>query len=133
MISFIKHAKDSIFLKIFLDFWSLFKSLYPSYDTDYYDEVVTKTLNCSNPKFGFMQFLCLCCGKDSRVIAHSCKSKLCLRCGRVKGEKFSHKIKNQLHPEISYRHLTFTIPEQVRIIFYIHNTSYPVFKWSKDL
>jgi len=65
-----------------------------------------------------MEFLCLFCGKDSRVVAFSCKSKLCLRCGRVKGEKFGYKIKEQLHPDINYRHVTFTIPKQVRIIFY---------------
>ena len=127
MTSELKHTKESIFLKIFLDWWAFFKLLYPSYDTDYYNEVVAKTLNCSNPKFGFMQFLCLFCGKDSRIVAFSCKSKLCLRCGRVKGEKFGHKIKELLHPEINFRHVTFTIPEQVRIVFYQNRQDKEIF------
>ena len=43
MSSNTKHTRESTFLKIFLDWWAFFKSLYPSYDTDYYNDVVAKT------------------------------------------------------------------------------------------
>ncbi len=77
------------FLKIFSKGWERFKSAVPSYDKPHYNKQVEAVLRCGDPVFGFSQYLCLNCGKDSRIVAHSCKSKFCLRCGRVDGENFA--------------------------------------------
>lgn len=118
MIVFPYHLKNNKLLQIISDHWEEFKKRYPSYDDEYYDSVVKSVLKCSDPQFGFRQYMCLSCGLESKIVAFSCKSKFCLRCGRVNGERFSISIKDRLHPDIPYRHLILTIPEQTRIIFY---------------
>ena len=120
MIVFPNHFHNNKLLQIVSDHWSEFKERYPSYSDEYYDGVVSSVLKCSDPRYGFRQYMCLRCGEDSKVVAFSCKSKFCLRCGRVNGEKFSSSIKDRLHPDIIYRHLILTTPEQLRIVFY-HN------------
>ena len=106
------------FLKIFSDGWEKFKSAVPSYDKPHYNKQVEAVLRCGDPVFGFSQYFCLNCGKDSRIVAHSCKSKFCLRCGRVDGENFAQSIAAKLYEDVDYRHLVLTIPAQFRTIFY---------------
>jgi hypothetical protein len=120
MMIFPNHFANNKLLQIVSNHWESFKELNPSYDNSYYDGVVKSVLTCSDPRFGFRQYMCLSCGDESKVVAFSCKSKFCLRCGRVNGEKFSNSIKDRLHPDIAYRHLTLTIPEQLRQVFYYH-------------
>lgn len=120
MIVFPSHIANNKLLKIVSNHWAEFKQQNPSYQDRYYDKVVQSVLKCSDPNFGFRQYMCLSCGNESKVVAFSCKSKFCLRCGRVNGEKFSNSIKDRLHPDISYRHLILTIPEQLRQVFYYH-------------
>lgn len=43
-----------------------------------------KMLSCGNPEeMGYIGYLCMGCGQGSRVVAMSCKSSMCLRCGKV--------------------------------------------------
>lgn len=111
-------AGKNVILRMFSDFWETFKSAYPTYDNNFYNSSIEAIFRCSDPEFGFKQFMCLSCGRESKIISFSCKSKFCLRCGRVSGEKFSHIIKDRLHPDVVYRHLILTIPEQLRKYFY---------------
>lgn len=118
MMIFPNHTSENKLHDLTIDNWGEFKRLYPSFDTAYYNKVVNSVLKCSDPSYGFRQYMCLSCGEDSKVVAFSCKSKFCLRCGRVNGEKFSLSIKERLHPDVAYRHLILTIPEQTRSIFF---------------
>ena len=111
-------AMANDFLKIFSDGWEKFKSAVPSYDRPHYNKQVEAVLRCADPVFGSSQYFCLNCGKDSRIVAHSCKSKFCLRCGRVDGENFAQSIACKLYEDVDYRHLVLTIPAQFRSIFY---------------
>lgn len=106
------------FLKIFSEGWENFKRSFPSYDNAHCNKQVSAILKCGNPEFGFSQYMCLSCGKSSKVVAHSCKSKFCLRCGRVDGENFAESIAGKLYEDVDYRHLVLTIPSQFRSIFY---------------
>lgn len=106
------------FLKIFSDDWERFKSVVPSYDNPHCNKQVEAILGCGNPQFGFSQYMCMHCGKDSKIVAHSCKSKFCLRCGRVDGENFAQSIAAKLYKDVDYRHVVLTIPAQLRVIFY---------------
>ena len=121
-----KSAKN-IFLEIFNNHWNEFKSLYPNYDLDYYDDVIMSIMKCSDYEYGFKQYFCLKCGQDSKIVSFSCKSPLCLTCGRTRGEKYSHKIRSILHPEVKYRHVVLTIPEQFRWIFYRNRKDFKLF------
>lgn len=106
------------FLKIFSEGWDNFKKLFPSYDNAHCNKQISAILRCGDPEFGFSQYMCLNCGETSKVVAHSCKSKFCLRCGRVDGENFAESIANKLYEDVDYRHVVLTIPSQFRSIFY---------------
>src|SRR3970040_2053608 len=57
---------------------------YPRYSEGYYEEQVERMLSCGNPEeMGYIGYLCMSCGQGSRVVSMSCKSSLCLRCGKV--------------------------------------------------
>ncbi|MCI5127246.1 MAG: hypothetical protein D3907_01825 [Candidatus Electrothrix sp. AUS3] len=109
---------SNIFLYVFARFWGIFKLKTPSFDTEHVNKQIESILRCGDPKFGFSQYMCLHCVQDGKVVAHSCKSKFCLRCGRVEGENFAASIANKLHQDVDYRHMTLTIPSQYRNIFY---------------
>ena len=113
-----KKVEVNKFLAIVSENWSGFKQQFPSFNTPHYNNSVDAILRCGDPEFGFRQFMCLSCGNESRVVAHSCKSKLCLRCGRVDGENFAQSVASKLHQDVNYRHLVLTIPSQVRSFFY---------------
>jgi hypothetical protein len=112
------HTSKNVILRMFFDYWDAFKTEYPTYDNQIYNSTLEAIFKCADASYGFKQFMCLKCGKESKIISFSCKSKFCLRCGRVSGEKFSHTIKDRLHPDVVYRHLILTIPEQLRKFFY---------------
>ncbi len=110
--------KTNSFVQIFDDNWSDFKNRYPSYKTKNYQDVVTKMIGCGDVKFGYIEYGCMNCGEHRHRVAFTCKSQLCLRCGRVKSEKFVNNVMGKLHDGIVYRHLILTIPGQLKKFFY---------------
>ena len=106
------------FHQIFKDNWDDFKNLHPSYATPYYEEVMDKMLRCGKEEGGFIEYHCTYCGQDYRRVAFSCKSSLCLRCGKVYSDNFVSQMSRVLQPGLRYRHMVLTIPEQLRIYFY---------------
>lgn len=54
----------------------------------------------------------------------SCKSTLCLRCGKVYVDDWVSQVSKMLHEGVIYRHIVLTMPEELRDIFY---------KYSKEL
>lgn len=51
-----EHIDKHTFKQIFRDHWEDFKAAWPRYDTNYYDTVVQKMLDCGDPeKMGFVQ------------------------------------------------------------------------------
>jgi hypothetical protein len=114
---------DNLLTQIFSDYWNNFKLKHSSYATDYYDEVVNKMMNCGDPTFGYTEYGCMHCGQAKHLVAFTCKSYLCLRCGRVKSENFVFEVMNKLHSGIVYRHLILTMPDQLKQFFYERRTS----------
>lgn len=109
---------SNVFLEILRDNWPEFKKIYPSYNTDYYNNVILKVLNCGNAELGFMKYQCMCCGQDEKIIGFSCKTLFCLRCSRLAAADFVSEVQSKLHPGVVYRHLILTMPEQLRPTFY---------------
>ncbi|MHC9538753.1 MAG: transposase zinc-binding domain-containing protein [Vulcanimicrobiota bacterium] len=68
---------------MFTENWESFKKKYPAYDMEYYDEVVNKMLGCGDPANGFIEYRCMDCWEERRIIPFSCKCTFCLTCGKV--------------------------------------------------
>ena len=115
--------KTNLFIQIFADNWAPFKERHSSYQAPLYDSVVSKMIGCGDPDFGFVEFGCTFCGEHKHRVAFTCKSQLCLRCGRVKSERFVYNVMAKLHPGVVYRHLILTIPDQLKNFFYKHRHS----------
>jgi len=114
-----RKARLECIKQIFKDHWDGFKKAHPRYNTSYHDEVVKKMLDCGNPeKMGYIQYQCVSCGHGQRVISMSCKSSLCLRCGKVYVDNWVSQVSKMLHEGVIYRHIVLTVPEILRPSFY---------------
>jgi len=73
-------------------------------------------LSCRDPdKIGFAQYQCPNHPDHIIKIPHSCKCRFCNTCGKIQTDKWivdCHKIL----PNVEYRHLTLTIPQELRTI-----------------
>lgn len=103
-------------------------SAVPFYDKHHYNKQVEVALQCGDPAFGFSQYLCLNFGKDSRIAAHLCKSKCCLRCERVDGENFAQSIVAKLYENVDYRPAVPTIPTRFTSIIYWNRFSVDLYR-----
>lgn len=109
----------NIFKEIFARHWSGFKELYPMYDDKYYDELVDKMLTCGDPKrIGYIEYQCQRCAHGNRIVPMSCKSTMCLRCGKVYVDDWVSQVSKMLHEGVIYRHIVLTMPEDLRETFY---------------
>jgi hypothetical protein len=114
----VSSRKSNTFTDIFEHHWDKFKTKYPAYNSEHYNSVVSKMLSCGDPSEGFIEYQCTYCGKENHIIGFSCKSSLCLKCGAIRAFDFVEEVMAKLHSGIIYRHLTLTIPEQLRSLFY---------------
>ena len=106
------------FRRIFEDHWDEFKGCHPSYNTQYYEDVVQKMLGCGREEGGYIEYLCTKCGRDRRRVAFTCKSCFCLSCAKGYTDDFVVQVGRVLQPGLRYRHMILTVPEQLRIHFY---------------
>ncbi|MBU4498036.1 MAG: transposase zinc-binding domain-containing protein [Verrucomicrobia bacterium] len=78
-----EHIDKATFKRIFREHWPAFKAAYPRYNTEDYNEVIQKMLDCGDPDaMGYAQYRCPHCG-ETRRIAFTCKSCFCLSCAKV--------------------------------------------------
>jgi hypothetical protein len=110
--------KENPFVEILKDFWWKFKQKHSGYATKYYDSIIEQTIFCGDPSFGYVEYGCMHCGQSKHRVGFTCKTKFCLRCGRVASENFVVQVIGRLHSKIVYRHLILTIPEQLYSFFY---------------
>jgi hypothetical protein len=111
----------NIFKQIFSDHWEGFQEKNPLYDKPYYNDLVEKMLDCGNPeKMGYIEYRCMYCGQETRVVSMSCKCSLCLRCGKVYVDEWVSQISRMLHEGVIYRHIVLTVPAILRETFYNH-------------
>ena len=75
---------------------------------------VVKMLSCRSG-LGYSRYICPGCG-ETKKIYHTCKSRFCSSCGKAYADKWSEESLNALL-DVSYKHLFFTIPEELRIWF----------------
>jgi ribosomal protein L37E len=80
---------------------------------------VEKVLECRTEAKGFVSYVCNHCGK-SKHIAFSCKSRFCNSCGTPASDKRMHNLLQWFPKSLTYRHLIFTIPLELREFFHRH-------------
>ena len=110
-------AQKNRFKQIFLDGWEAFKRDHPRYEI--VDPVVQKMLGCGDPANGHAVYICPDC-QERQVVAFSCKSQFCFSCAKVYGQEWVATVQGMLHPGVTYRHLTLSVPEALRPLFYQH-------------
>jgi hypothetical protein len=113
-------ARDwSVFQRIFADHWEVCQHAHPRYQTPYYDELVSKMLDCGNPaQMGYVEYRCFHCGQGKHLMSMSCQSSLCLRCAKVYTDNWVSQVSKVLHEGVIYRHVILTVPAMFRTIFY---------------
>jgi transposase-like zinc-binding protein/putative transposase len=105
------------FKQIFLDGWEDFKRTHPRYAS--VDPVVQKMLGCGDSANGYAVYVCPNC-QHRHIVAFSCKSQFCLSCAKAYSQQWVVTVQDMLHPGVTYRHLTLTVPEALRTLFYQH-------------
>ena len=75
-------------------------------------------LDCGDPqKMGYKQYYCPNCDISHKV-AFTCKCSFCLTCAKVYADNWVDKISTRLFTGVTYRHLTFTMPDFLTLHFY---------------
>ena len=103
---------QNIMVQIFRDHWSQFKHFHPNLVDDNIEINVQKTMGCGLKENGYIEYWCVTpgCG-HKRIIPFSCKSRFCLRCGRVYVEKWLLRMKQTIFNKVIHRHVILTIPD----------------------
>ena len=108
----------NVYKQIFIDHWDGFKTANPWYDSDHCNELVSKMLSCGDPKhIGFAEYQCFECGRGNRVVPMSCKSYLCLSCGKVHTDNWVCQVSKTLLEGMIYRHIVLTMPSLLWSLF----------------
>ena len=67
MVQFHENENSNKFTAIFTENWERFKSAYPAYDNQHVNRQIKLVLNCSDPQYGFKQYMCTSCGKENKI------------------------------------------------------------------
>jgi len=101
---------------IFLTYWDSFHHLYndrivrPEIDKN-----INAFLKCGSFENGYLFYTCPNCGKY-HISAFTCKSRFCTSCAHKYRDDRALAMFNKC-VDSSYRHIVFTIPEELRIYF----------------
>lgn len=102
------------FKQIFRDWFDQFLRHHPDYEGT--RRVVEKMLGCGDTNHGYSEFICPHCNQK-KVVAFSCKSSFCVRCGAARTIDLVRQMEALFFPGIDYRHVVLTVPEQLRSSF----------------
>ncbi len=77
---------------------------------------VAKVMNCGNKdKLGYSVYTCPVC-KSKHAVAHTCKSRFCNSCGKIKNDEWIAKAQERLF-NVPHKHVVFTIPSELWLLF----------------
>jgi len=96
------------------DNWNTFRNKHSTLIRPAVIENVNKVLACKTEKLGFHQYVCPDCG-ESKKVPHTCKSRFCSSCGKIAVDNWVQTSVSRF-PDIQYRHIVFTLPEQLRMV-----------------
>ena len=95
-------------IQIFRDHWEGFKQFHPDLVNEDMEVNVQKMMNCGLFSGGYAEYRCSC-GYVKRV-AFSCKSRFCLRCGKVYTDNWVNRMKQTIFAKVEHRHIILTVP-----------------------
>lgn len=72
---------------------------------------VEKMLDCMDPEKCYSVYRCCGCG-ETKVIPHSCKSRICSQCGKKHADEWAEKI-NAMMYAVPYRHVILTVTDRL--------------------
>ena len=102
------------FKLIFRHWFDEFLRLYPEYERA--RQTIEQMLGCGQSEQGYAQFICPHCN-HKKVVAFSCKSSFCFRCGASHTIDWVRQMEALLFAGVTYRHVVMTVPEQLRHYF----------------
>lgn len=115
MIETIKTSRYTI-KQILQDNWDSFYEKHKSLIRPVVIENVKKVMACGNKDIlGYNTYVCPECRKKV-FVAHTCKSRFCNSCGKVKNDEWIEKAQTRLF-NIPHKHLVFSIPWEIRLLF----------------
>ena len=104
--------------QIFQENWDQFVSVHKLLIASYMAYNVWKIMNCREPDgLGFMTYACPEHPGEIRHVPKSCKSRFCSVCAKVQVDNWVANM-NNLFPNSSYYHVTFTVPSQFRTLLF---------------
>lgn len=83
-----------------------------------------KMMLCRTRQGGFVRLRCDTCG-ETKTIFFTCKSRLCPSCGWLHGQRLTESLQARLI-RCRYRHMVFSVPRQLRELFFWHRELLPV-------
>ena len=102
--------------QILTDYWEDFVLINQGNIRDAVIENVAKVMNCGNSEaLGFTTFTCPSCGEQKKI-AHTCKSRFCNSCGKVKNDEWIARAEQALF-NVPHKHVVFTIPQELWLLF----------------
>jgi hypothetical protein len=72
---------------------------------------VEKMIDCMDPEKCYSVYMCEKCG-ETKVIPHSCKSRICSQCGKKHADEWAEKINKEMYA-VPYRHVILTISDRL--------------------
>jgi len=102
--------------QILKDNWDDFYALRKNHVRDVAAENVARVMACGDKdKLGYSVYSCPTC--DSKhIVAHTCKSRFCNSCGKVKNDEWIVKAQDRLI-NVPHKHLVFTVPSELWLLF----------------
>ena len=111
-------SKKVTLKQILRDRWCSFLDANHSLVPWYAAYSVWKVINCREPDgLGYATFACPIHPSEFQRVPYSCKSRFCSVCAKVQIDKWVTNM-NQLFPNCSYFHTTFTVPSQFRTLLF---------------
>lgn len=102
--------------QILNDFWEHFELSNPGMIRPIVTANVTKVRNCGNSEMlGFSTYTCPVCGEQKKI-PHTCKSRFCNSCGKVKNDEWTAKAEKTLF-NVPHKHVVFTVPQELWLLF----------------
>lgn len=115
MIETIRISKYTI-KQILEDNWDSFYDRYKQLIRPVVVENVRKLMSCGDKYIlGYNSYVCLVC-RVKKFVAHTCKSRFCNKCGKVKNDEWIEKAQTRLF-NIAHKHIVFTVPEELWLLF----------------
>lgn len=72
---------------------------------------VEKMLSCMDPEKTYTMYMCIECG-STKVVPHSCKSRICSSCGKKHADEWAEKINKEMYA-VTYRHIILTVSDRL--------------------